>query len=205
MKGEYTFYNDTFEFDECLLHNINKTLNTCSKHIQKIYFLFTSFYLSWKGGRGQCIYFRSFTHIIEFLMNIWWQLILIRSQIIIWSYLCDQNWWNIIKKKIDTSFYQRSLISVFQIWFNVYLLTSYMTRFGLWICMSKSTHDFWLCNKLVYCDKMVWYAYGVLRHFQQYFSLYIVIYTYTEANIWFDFLCLTPLSAIFQLYHGERC
>jgi hypothetical protein len=98
MKGEYTFYNDTFEFDECLLHNINKTLNTCSKHIQKIYFLFTSFYLSWKGGRGQCIYFRSFTHIIEFLMNIWWQLILIRSQIIIWSYLCDQNWWNIIKK-----------------------------------------------------------------------------------------------------------
>jgi hypothetical protein len=100
MKGEYTFYNDTFEFDECLLHNINKTLNTCSKHIQKIYFLFTSFYLSWKGGRGQCIYFRSFTHIIEFLMNIWWQLILIRSQIIIWSYLCDQNWWNIIKKKL---------------------------------------------------------------------------------------------------------
>jgi hypothetical protein len=98
MKGEYTFYNDTFEFDECLLHNINKTLNTCSKHIQKIYFLFTSFYLSWKGGRGQCIYFRSFTHIIEFLINIWWQLILIRSQIIIWSYLCDQNWWNIIKK-----------------------------------------------------------------------------------------------------------
>jgi hypothetical protein len=30
MKGEYTFYNDTFEFDECLLHNMNKTLNTCS-------------------------------------------------------------------------------------------------------------------------------------------------------------------------------
>jgi hypothetical protein len=29
IKGEYTFYNDTFEFDECLLHNINKTLNTC--------------------------------------------------------------------------------------------------------------------------------------------------------------------------------
>jgi hypothetical protein len=64
-----------------------------------IYFLFTYFYLSWKGGRGQCIYFRSFIHIIELLMNIWWQLILIRSQIIIWSYLCDQNWWNIIKKK----------------------------------------------------------------------------------------------------------
>ena len=36
MKGEQTFYNDIFEFDECLLHNINKTLNTCSKHIQKI-------------------------------------------------------------------------------------------------------------------------------------------------------------------------
>ena len=48
-------------------------------------------------------------------------------------------------KIIDTSFHQRSLISVFQIWFNVYLLTSYMTRFGLWIFMSKSTHDFWLC------------------------------------------------------------
>jgi len=37
-------------------------------------------------------------------------------------------------------------------------------------------------NKLVYCDKMVWYVYGVLRHFQQYFS-YIVIYTYTETKI----------------------
>jgi hypothetical protein len=36
MKGEQTFYNDTFEFDECSLYNINKTLNTCSKHIQKI-------------------------------------------------------------------------------------------------------------------------------------------------------------------------
>ena len=36
MEGKQTFYNDTFEFDECLLHNINKTLNTCSKHIQKI-------------------------------------------------------------------------------------------------------------------------------------------------------------------------
>ena len=35
-------------------------------------------------------------------------------------------------------------ISVFQIWLNVYLLTSYMTRFGLWIFMSKITHDFWL-------------------------------------------------------------
>jgi hypothetical protein len=33
-------------------------------------------------------------------------------------------------------------------WFNVYLLTSYMTRFGLWIFMSKSTHDFWLCRSL---------------------------------------------------------
>ena len=52
----------------------------------------------------------------------------------------------ILLKKIDTSFHQRSLISVFQIWFNVYLLTSYMTRFGLWIFMSKSTHDFWPCS-----------------------------------------------------------
>jgi hypothetical protein len=34
MKGENTFY--FHEFDECLLHNINKALNTCSKHIQKI-------------------------------------------------------------------------------------------------------------------------------------------------------------------------
>ena len=100
-------------------------------------------YLIDREKGGQCIYFRSFAHIIEFLMNIW-QLILIRSQIIIWSYLCDQNWWNITKKKIDTSFHQRSMISVFQIWFNVYLLTSYVTRFGLWIFMSKSTHDFWL-------------------------------------------------------------
>ena len=69
---------------------------------------------------GQCIYFRAFTHIIEFLMNIWWQLILIRSQIIIWSYKCDQNWWNIIKK-------------------NRYEFSS------AFIFMSKSTHDFWLC------------------------------------------------------------
>jgi FlaA1/EpsC-like NDP-sugar epimerase len=38
-----------------------------------------------------------------------------------------------------------NFISVFQIWLNVYLLTSYMTRFGLWIFMSKITHDFWLC------------------------------------------------------------
>ena len=37
--------------------------------------------------------------VVPNILNIWWQLILIRSQIIIWSYLCDQNWWNIIKKK----------------------------------------------------------------------------------------------------------
>ena len=81
----------------------------------------------------------SFIHIIEFLMNIWWPLILIQSQIIIWSYVIKTD--EILLKKIDTSFHQR-----LQIWFNVYLLTSYMTRFGLWICMSKSTHDFWLCH-----------------------------------------------------------
>ena len=46
------------------------------------------------------------------------------------SYLCDQNCDKILLTKIDTSFHQRSLISVFRIWFNVYLLTSYMTRFG---------------------------------------------------------------------------
>ena len=49
------------------------------------------------GGSG---YIFDLLHIIEFLMNIWWQIILIRSQIIICSYLCDQNWWNFIKKKL---------------------------------------------------------------------------------------------------------
>jgi hypothetical protein len=67
-----------------------------------IYFLFRIhifiYLIDREKGGEQCIYFRSFTHIIEFLMNIWWQLILIPSRIIIWSYLCDQNWWTIIKK-----------------------------------------------------------------------------------------------------------
>jgi hypothetical protein len=40
------------------------------------------------------MYFRFFTHIIGFLINIWWQLILIRS-----SYLCDQNCGEILFKK----------------------------------------------------------------------------------------------------------
>jgi hypothetical protein len=31
----------------------------------------------------------------------------------------------------------------------------------------------------------------------------IIIYPYV-LNIWFDLLCLTPLSAIFQLYHGDQ-
>ena len=74
-------------------------------------------------------------------MNIWWQLILIRSQIIMKLFMWSKLWWNIIKKK----YILRVFINVFQIWFNVYLLTSYMTRFGLWIFMSKITHDFWLC------------------------------------------------------------
>ena len=115
------------------------------KNAQYIFYLHIFIYLIDRERGGQCIHFRAFTHIIEFLMNIWWQLILIRSQIIIWSYLCDQNWWNIIKKnryEFSSAFIDQRL----QIWFNVYLLTPYITRFGLWICMSKSTHDFWLCH-----------------------------------------------------------
>jgi hypothetical protein len=62
-----------------------------------------------------------------------------------WSKL----WWNINKKENRCKLSdQCSLINVFQIWFNVYLLMSYMTRFGLWIFMSKGTHDFWLCFNL---------------------------------------------------------
>jgi hypothetical protein len=59
--------------------------------------------------------------------------------------ICRRSWyiaahvWKIYDFKIEvvpliinfsTSFHQRSLISVFRIWFNVYLLTSYMTRVG---------------------------------------------------------------------------
>ena len=68
------------------------------KNAQYIYYLYIFIYLIDCEKGVQCIYFRSFTHIIEFLMNIWWQIILIPSRIIIWSYLCDQNWWTIIKK-----------------------------------------------------------------------------------------------------------
>jgi hypothetical protein len=51
-----------------------------------------------------------------------------------------RNW----KKMHNIFFIYIYFISVIQIWLNVYLLTSYMTRFGLWIFMSKITHDFWL-------------------------------------------------------------
>ena len=49
-------------------------------------------------------------------------------------------------KTVMKYYLKKIVVSVFQIWFNVYLLTSYMTRFGLWIFMSKITHDFWLCE-----------------------------------------------------------
>jgi hypothetical protein len=49
-------------------------------------------------------------------MKLWWQLILIRSQIFMKLFM-----WSKL----------RSLISVFRIWFNVYLLTSYMTEISM--------------------------------------------------------------------------
>ena len=54
-----------------------------------------------------------------------------------------RNW----KKMYNIFFIYIYFIRVFQIWLNVYLLTSYMTRFGLWIFMSKITHDFWLWGR----------------------------------------------------------
>ena len=36
------------------------------------------------------------------------------------------------------------------------------------------------------------------------FLAYIEIGNQNLCEIWFDLLCLAPLSAIFQLYHGEQ-
>jgi hypothetical protein len=48
-----------------------------------------------------------------------------------------------------------------------------------------------------------WLVYGVLRHFQQYFS-YIVAVRFIGGGFDLIFGVLTPLSTIFQLYHGEQ-
>ena len=71
------------------------------------YIFYSYIFISWKKrGAVHYIYFRSFTHITGFLMNIWWKLILIRSQIIMklfmWSKLMKYYFF-----KIDTSFHQR--------------------------------------------------------------------------------------------------
>ena len=42
------------------------------------------------------------------------------------------------------------------------------------------------------------YVTGKLCHLRLY-QVYL-----TMGFIWFDLLCLTPLSAIFQLYHGDQ-
>ena len=59
-----------------------------------------------------------------------------------------------------------------------------------------------------------WMVYGVLRHFQQYFSYIVAVlnipntYNYVRIkNMFCSFYikglwCLTPLSTIFQLYRG---
>jgi len=33
---------------------------------------------------------------------------------------------------------------------------------------------------------------------------HICLFTLFSVMIWFDLLCLPPLSAIFQLYHGDQ-
>ena len=100
-----------------------------------------------KRGGGQCICFRSFTHSIEFLMNIWWQLILIRSQIIVWSYLCDQNWWNIIKKnryEFSSSFIHQRLPNMVQRLFAdvirdaIWLMNIHEQKYPWFLAMSVS-------------------------------------------------------------------
>jgi hypothetical protein len=70
------------------------------KNAQYIFYLHIFIYLidREKGGRAVHIFLIFYTHHRVPNEHIWWQLILIRSQIIIWSCLCDQNWWNIIKK-----------------------------------------------------------------------------------------------------------
>ena len=70
------------------------------KNAQYIFYLHIFIYLidREKGGRAVHIFLIFYTHHRVPNDHIWWQLILIRSQIIIWSCLCDQNWWNIIKK-----------------------------------------------------------------------------------------------------------
>jgi hypothetical protein len=120
-----------------ILINVRQKLK---KNAQYIFYLYI--FISWKKrGAVHQIYFRSFTHINGFQMNIW-QLILIRSQIIMKLFM-----WSKLMKYYFKKIYMRVFISVFQIWFNVYLPTSYMTRFGLWIFMSKITHDFWLWDE----------------------------------------------------------
>jgi hypothetical protein len=60
-------------------------IRTC-RNWKKMHIIFFIYIFLFRGKRGggavHLIYFRSFTHIIGFLINIWWQLILIRSQII---------------------------------------------------------------------------------------------------------------------------
>jgi hypothetical protein len=121
-------------------------------------------------------------------------------------------------KKIDKSFHQRSLISVFQIWFNVYLLTSYMTRFGLWIFMSKNTHDFWLCDNSLSADlnvghiKLTTYISATLRRMQDkyricYFILQSVHLLYKYAiRIHFCFIRTTNKLSLYPIamYSGGR-
>jgi hypothetical protein len=115
------------------------------KNAQYIFYLHIFIYLI---DREKCIYFRSFTHIIEFRMNIWWQLILIRSQIIIWSYLCDQNWWNIIKKnryEFSSAFIDQCLPNMVQrlfadvIHYAIWLMNIHEQKYPWFLAMGYET------------------------------------------------------------------
>ena len=70
------------------------------------------------------------------------------------SYLCDQNCDEILLKKNRYEFSSASSKygSTFICW------RHYMTRFGLWIFMSKITHDFWLWLSSKFCTncKFIW-------------------------------------------------
>jgi hypothetical protein len=113
------------------------------------YIFYSYIFISWKkkgGGGGSALNIFSifYTHHRipnEHMMTINFDTITNNYEVI---YVIKSVMKYYLKKKI------RVFISVFQIWFNVYLLTSYMTWFSLWIFMSKITHDFWLwVNKIV--------------------------------------------------------
>ena len=102
----------------------------------------------------------------------------------------------------------RVFISVFQIWFNVYLLTSYMTRFGLWfLAMISSPEDRItsikhcaprISSKMATIDKFalknidLWWRYGISRHCDEW--KYVIIGRIFESEI----ILIPPSLKIFE-------